>query len=101
MYAKQLHMKMWNDTVKINIKQNKTYEIKHVKQVSISQVMNFLMLNLQMFEGGGFTVLVLNIWDLNPTAFQVCFLIPHYGSPEKSESIQTQWKKAESERCWC
>jgi len=56
------------------------------------------MSNLQMFEGGGFTVIGLNIWDLNPTAFQLCFPIAHYGSPRKSGKIQTR-KTAASERC--
>lgn len=77
---------MWNDTVKIN-----RHKIK-AKQVNISHVTNFWMSNLWMLGRGGFTVLVLNIWDLNTTAFQLCFLIPHYGSPRKSGRIQTQWK---------
>jgi hypothetical protein len=47
-----------------------------------------------MFEGGVYTVLVLNIWDLNPAAFQLCFPIPHYGSLRKSGKDSNSMKNS-------
>jgi hypothetical protein len=36
---------------------------------------------------------VLNIWDLNPTAFQLCLLIPHYEVQENQEGFELSEKQ--------